>query len=181
MAFRDPPDAQDNIIDLEKFRGRCKPGPEVNRFVRGDFFRKVLLPLLAVVIGLKLFIFFCFTYVGPNEYGIKVVRVPVLGARGVHKEVYQTGFHFVLKPFDCEEMYRFPKDLQVLDLTGAREEASRAATISKAAHIQTSGGFFVDVDASILYKIVDPYLVFNRILETYGLQSLAQAKDGKEQ
>jgi hypothetical protein len=55
MAFRDPPDSQDNIIDLEKFRVRWKSTPDFNRFVRGDFFRKVLLPLLAVVIGLKLF------------------------------------------------------------------------------------------------------------------------------
>jgi len=48
-------------------------------------------------------------------------------------------------------------------LTGTREEAAREASISKAAHIQTSDGFFVDVDVSILYKIVDPYLVFTRL------------------
>jgi regulator of protease activity HflC (stomatin/prohibitin superfamily) len=76
-------------------------------------------------------------------------------------------------------MYLFPKELQVLDLTGAREEAAREATISKPAHIQTSDGFFVDVDASIIYKIVDPYLVFthlgaSRAFETNGLMPKAE-------
>lgn len=164
----------EKIIDLQKFRDQWQPRFSPGPFLQSSFFRNILLPLLIVVIGLKLLIFLCFVYVRPNEYGIKVVRVPVLGARGVHKEVYDTGFHFVLKPFDCEEMYLFPKDMQVLDLTGAREEAAREATISKPAHIQTSDGFFVDVDASLMYKIVDPYLVFThlgagRSFETTGL------------
>jgi len=33
----------------------------------------------------------------------------------------------------------------------------------RAAHIQTSDGFFVDVDVSIVYRIVDPYKVFTSI------------------
>jgi regulator of protease activity HflC (stomatin/prohibitin superfamily) len=172
----EPPD---NIIDLEKFRVQWRSGAVLGNFFGGNFFRKILLPVLLLIVGLKFFIFLCFVYVRPNEYGIKVVRVPVFGARGVHKEVYNAGFHFVLKPFDCEGMYLFPKDLQVLDLTGTREEASREATISKPAHIQTSDGFFVDVDASILYQIVDPYLVFThlgagRSFETTGLMPKAE-------
>ncbi len=51
----------------------------------------------------------------------------------------------------------------MIDLTGSREEAAQEARVSKAAHIQTSDGFFVDVDVSILYNIVDPYLVFTRL------------------
>jgi regulator of protease activity HflC (stomatin/prohibitin superfamily) len=175
----EPPD---NIIDLEKFRSQWGAGSPFGQFLRGDFFRKVVGPILIAFIGLKLLFFLCVTYVQPNAYGIKVVRVPVIPGlikRGVHEEVYQTGFHFVLKPFDFEEMYLFPKDLQVLDLTGAREESAREATITKAAHIQTSDGFFVDVDVSILYKIVDPYLVFTRLgtgraFETNGILPKAE-------
>jgi regulator of protease activity HflC (stomatin/prohibitin superfamily) len=178
MAQKDPFDPN-NVIDLAKFREQWGPGSPLGRFLQSNFFRKMLLPILVVLIVLKLFVALCFVYVRPNEYGIKVVRVPIFGARGVHKEVYNTGFHFVLKPFDCEGMYLFPKDLQVLDLTGSREEASREATISKPAHIQTSDGFFVDVDASILYKIIDPYLVFTRLgagraFETSGLVPKAE-------
>jgi regulator of protease activity HflC (stomatin/prohibitin superfamily) len=60
-------------------------------------------------------------------------------------------------------MYLFPKEIQVLDLTSTREESAHEAAVTKAAHIQTSDGFFVDVDVSILYKIVDPHRVFTRL------------------
>lgn len=168
-----------NVIDLKKFRSRWRQEPTIGGFFQSTVFRRMLLPLLLFFVGLKLFIFLCFVYVRPNEYGIKVVRVPVFGSRGVHKEVYNAGFHFVLKPFDCEELYLFPKDLQVLDLTGTREEAAREATVSKPAHIQTSDGFFVDVDASILYRIIDPYQVFThlgagRLFETNGVVPKAE-------
>src|SRR6266404_8663114 len=179
MAQNGAFDPSDNVIDLAKFRARWQANPGLGNFLGGNFFKKILLPLLALIVGLKLFIFLCFVYVRPNEYGIKVVRVPVFGSRGVHKEVYNAGFHFVLKPFDCEGMYLFPKDLQVLDLTGSREEAAREATISKPAHIQTSDGFFVDVDASILYKITDPYKVCTQLgagelFETAGIVPKAE-------
>ncbi len=165
---------QDKVIEVSKFGTRWESRPPFGAFLRNPLLRSVLLPVVALFVVLKLLMWSCFTYVGPAEFGIKVVRVPVLGARGVHKEVYNTGLHLVLKPFDLEKMYIFPKDLQVLDLTGAREEAAREASVSKAAHIQTSDGFFVDVDVSILYNIVDPYLVFTRLgtgrlFETNGI------------
>ena len=178
---RDGHDGEDRIIDLKRVRDAWAPpsGSALMSFLSGGFFRKVVLPILILIAALKLAMLFCITYVRPNEFGIKVVRVPVLGARGVHKDVYDTGFHVVLKVFDLEQMYVFPKDLQVLDLTGAREEAAREAVVSKPAHIQTSDGFFVDVDVSILYRIVDPYLVFTRLgpgpaFETNGIMPKAE-------
>ena len=100
-----------------------------------------------------------FVYVAPNEYGIKVVR---LGAqRGVHREPYGPGLHFV--PFGLQRMYTLPRDIQVLELTAFPDTASTSARTVNAAHIQTSDGFFVDVDVSVLYHIEDPYLVFTTI------------------
>lgn len=125
--------------------------------------RSAILPVVGLVLLLKLLTPLCFSYVGPNEYGIKVVQIPLLSARGVHPEVYHTGYHLVLRPFGIEHMFLFPKDVQVLDLTGAREEAARDAKVGKPAHIQTSDGFFVDVDVSILYHVKDPYAVFTRL------------------
>ena len=133
------------------------------RFAGRGWMVRVLLPALAAIVLYKLLILFCITYVGPNQYGIKVVRVPILGARGVHDEVYQTGYHLVLRILDVEEMFLFPKDLQVLDLTGSREEAAQEAAVTKAAHIQTSDGFYVDVDVTILYRIANPHTVFTRL------------------
>jgi len=112
--------------------------------------------VVLVFIGYNLF----FVYVRPDEYGIKVARVGI--NRGVQKKVYQAGLTFVL-PFGLQQMYRLPKGIQVLELTNNPETAAGAARKDRAAHIQTSDGFFVDVDVSVLYHIKDPYLVFTTI------------------
>lgn len=135
----------------------------VRNVLQSPFVRRVVLPLLIGLLVIKILMWTCLTYVGPNQFGIKIVRVALFGTRGVQSTVYDTGFHFVLKPLDLEQMYLFPKDLQVIDLTGTREEAARQAGVTKAAHIQTSDGFYVDVDVSVVYHIKDPYLVFTRL------------------
>jgi regulator of protease activity HflC (stomatin/prohibitin superfamily) len=99
-------------------------------------------------------------YVKPNEFGIKVVQIGI--NRGVQKKVYSTGLHLVL-PFGMQRMHTLPRDLQVLELTNYQNTASQYARVKSAAHIQTSDGFFVDVDVSIIYRIVDPYKVFTII------------------
>jgi regulator of protease activity HflC (stomatin/prohibitin superfamily) len=101
-----------------------------------------------------------FVYVEPNEFGIKVVRIGI--HRGVQKDVYPSGLNFIL-PFGFQQMHRLPKDVQVLELTNYPKTAAKFARQEKAAHIQTSDGFFVDVDVSILYRIVDAYKVFTTI------------------
>ena len=118
---------------------------------------KILIAVLLVVfIGYNSF----FVYVRPDEYGIKVARVGI--NRGVQKKIYQAGLAFVL-PFGLQQIYRLPKGVQVLELTNFPDTAAGAARKDRAAHIQTSDGFFVDVDVSFLYHIKDPYLVFTTI------------------
>jgi regulator of protease activity HflC (stomatin/prohibitin superfamily) len=117
-----------------------------------------ILAVLAVLIVVCYQLFF--VYVQPDEYGIKVVRIGL--NRGVQKEIYHAGLTFVL-PFGLQQMYRLPKGIQVLELTNFPETAATAARKDRAAHIQTSDGFFVDVDVSMLYHIKDPYLVFTTI------------------
>ncbi|MFN8643836.1 MAG: SPFH domain-containing protein [Candidatus Binatia bacterium] len=151
----------------------------IGQFLQSPLVRRVVLPLVVLVLGIKVLMWMCLTYVGPNQYGIKVVRVALFGEAGVQPTVYDTGFHFVLKPLDLERMFLFPKDLQIIDLTGTREEAAREANIGRAAHIQTSDGFYVDVDVSIIYHIKDPYLVFtrlgpDRLFESNGIQPKAE-------
>jgi regulator of protease activity HflC (stomatin/prohibitin superfamily) len=167
------------VIDLSRIGEGWGRGQTLGNFLGGPFFRRVLLPALIAVVLIKVLGALCFTYVRPNEYGIKVVSIPITGARGVHKDVYPPGFHLVLRPFNIEQMYMFPRDVQVLDLTGTRSEAAQEATVTRPAHIQTSDGFFVDVDVSILYRIVDPYLVFTRLgpgqlYETNGIVPKAE-------
>jgi len=116
--------------------------------------------LLALVIIVYSCYAFLFVYIQPDEYGIKVVRVGL--QRGVQKEIYHAGLTFVM-PFGLQQMYRLPKGIQVLELTNFPETAAGGARKDRAAHIQTSDGFFVDVDVSMLYHIKDPYLVFTTI------------------
>jgi regulator of protease activity HflC (stomatin/prohibitin superfamily) len=119
---------------------------------------------IKILIGLLTVVYICYTflfvYIQPDEYGIKVVRVGM--TRGVQKDIYHAGLTFVL-PFGLQQMYRLPKGIQVLELTNFPKTAAGGARKDRAAHIQTSDGFFVDVDVSMLYHIKDPYLVFTTI------------------
>jgi regulator of protease activity HflC (stomatin/prohibitin superfamily) len=90
----------------------------------------------------------CFTYIEPHELGIKQVKIGV--GQGMKEKVYGPGLVFV-KPF-MDVIHRFPNHIQVLDLTG-----------NNAANIQTSDGFFVDVEATVLYRISDPYLLIQEL------------------
>ncbi len=118
---------------------------------------KILIAVIVlIVLGYNLF----FIYVEPDKFGIKVARVGM--NRGVQKKIYHAGLTFVL-PFGLQQMYQLPKGIQVLELTNFPDTAAAMARKDRAAHIQTSDGFFVDVDVSFLYHIKDPYLVFTTI------------------
>ena len=117
---------------------------------------KVILIILAVF----LFTYNSFlTYIEPNEYGIKQVKIGV--HRGIQSTPYITGLYFILPLFQV--IHKLPRDIQVLELTNSPMSSSEFAHQEKAAHIQTSDGFFVDVDVSILYHITDPYKVFTKV------------------
>ena len=142
---------------LEKILSFIHASKEMLRKLKLGFGLKAgLAVLVLIVIGYNMF----FVYVEPDEYGIKVIRVGL--NRGVQKEIYNAGLSFVL-PFGFQQMHRLPKGIQVLELTNSPKTAADSARKDRAAHIQTSDGFFVDVDVSMLYHIRDPYLVFTTI------------------
>lgn len=124
------------------------------------------LAVIVIVFIILAFIYAtCLTYVKPNEFGIKQIRIAIIGEKGIINKVYDTGLTFLM-PFGMWSMLKLPKDIQVLELTNSMETAaqSKYATIYvDAAHIQTSDGFWVDVDCSILYRIKDPFLVITTI------------------
>lgn len=124
-----------------------------------NFISAILLPLVPFIV-LFLFLTTFIVYIKPNEFGIKQVNIGF--STGVQKKVYETGFHIVI-PLGFQTMHRFPRDIQVFELTRFPDTASRDARMEKAAHIQTSDGFFVTVDVSILYHISDPYMVITTV------------------
>lgn len=115
--------------------------------------------LITVICGVVIFNM-CFEYVRPNEFGIKVVQIGV--NKGVQEEWYGPGYAFRI-PFGIQQIHRLPQNIQVLELTNYPGISGEGAYVDGGAKIQTSDGFFVDVDATILYRIVDPYKVFTRL------------------
>ncbi|MFC1599271.1 SPFH domain-containing protein [Candidatus Omnitrophota bacterium] len=133
----------EEIIDLSKFQGMISPTIQ-------KWAMKALIPLILLFMLLNT----CFVYILPNEYGIKQVNIGF--KKGIQETVYQTGLHFLM-PFGIQIMHRFPRDIQVFEMTNSPITAALNARREKAAHIQTSDGFFVDVDVSVLYRIDEPY------------------------
>jgi len=129
---------------------------------------------LAFVCVMAIFFATCTTYIAPGEFGIKQVLYSPLGLfgpMGTQNKVYQTGIHHQFPTM--EKILRFPKTIQVLTMRDAeinsREAENMTATdqrytrIVKAAYIQTSDGFFVKMDTSILYCIEDPVKLVNMV------------------
>lgn len=116
-----------------------------------------LIAIGIIVVAALTLLRWLFAYVPPGSYGIKEVKIGL--NRGIQERVYGPGYWFV-KPFGIEAMHALPQTVQVLELTQSeRGYESPAHTYDRAAKIQTSDGFFVDVDVSILYRITDPYKV----------------------
>ena len=126
-----------------------------------------LVGLFAVIFVLVSVCYFMFLeYVEPNEFGIKEVQIALFGSRGIQETEYGPGFYFVI-PY-MQKMHRLPRNVKVLELTeagGNRVTGSRGRSVFREppAKIQTSDGFFVDLDVSIMFRIVDPYLVIKEL------------------
>jgi regulator of protease activity HflC (stomatin/prohibitin superfamily) len=115
------------------------------------------------VAGLIIFIAFyntSFTYVRSNEFAIKQV---IFGRNaGIQKDIIRAGLHWVTP--GAEMLHIFPTDIQVLNLTSdAKERGVNDVGTAPALNIQTSEGYNVTVDASVLYRIEDPYKVFTTV------------------
>lgn len=98
----------------------------------------------------------CTTYVPPAMNGVKQVYYG-RGA-GIKTDVYGPGLHFVTG--GVERLHMFPNDLQVINFSDSPSEVSRAFRSAPSIKIQTSDGYNVQLDVSVLYRIVDPYRIF---------------------
>jgi regulator of protease activity HflC (stomatin/prohibitin superfamily) len=142
-----------------------------------DLFRstRVSLMVMGGLLVLWLFYLTCTTYIGPGEFGIKQVLYSpfgLFGSMGTQNKVYETGIHHQFPTM--EKILRFPKTIQVLtmrDQPDSREKITETISgtdelftrIVKAAYVQTSDGFYVKMDTSILYRIEDPVKLVNMV------------------
>jgi regulator of protease activity HflC (stomatin/prohibitin superfamily) len=93
----------------------------------------------------------CTTYVRPGEAGVKQISYGM--GKGIEPFVYGVGLHFVGLG---ERMHLFPTYLQILELTNSRAESMENGPghrVTSEINIQTSEGYNVRVDATVLYRI----------------------------
>src|SRR6266404_4042850 len=134
----------------------------------GQFLRQMAptgLPLLVVLIVFLFIVLYatCTQYIEPDQFAVKQVDVPVpliTGVAGIHTNIYYTGIQWRLP--GCEKFLIFPKSVRAITLHAKgkqMEDAEKFVRYEDAAHIQTSDGFFINLDVSILYRVVDPFSV----------------------
>jgi len=129
--------------------------------------------LLILILGLFALIYAtCTQYIEPDQFAVKQVDVPfpfITGAAGIHTNIYETGIQWRLP--GCEKFLVFPKSVRAVTLHRkgkANEDNDKFVRYEEPAHIQTSDGFFINLDVSILYRVINPYLV----VHDYGAGTL---------
>lgn len=146
-----------NIPGVKPFtmKGKKNKAPKVPRWL-------ILVIILGVLCTVVYNMFL--VYVRPGEVALKEVKIGV--NRGIQEKVYGPGLMF-RKPFGMDFVHKFPSTVLVFETTSYPDDSSRSNRghyrADKAAHIQTSDGFFVDVDCTIMYRIEDPYKVITTI------------------
>jgi regulator of protease activity HflC (stomatin/prohibitin superfamily) len=125
------------------------------RLLRGFFRRKSLavsvLGLLVIWWGAKA----CSSYVPPNMVALKQVYYG--GNAGIRSRVYGPGLHFVVA--GAERLHLFPQDIQVINFSDSPSEVSQELRAAPSIKLQTSDGYNVQLDVTVLFHIEDPYKV----------------------
>ncbi|MCB9692997.1 MAG: SPFH domain-containing protein [Alphaproteobacteria bacterium] len=100
--------------------------------------------------------------VEPDEFAVRQVY---LGPnKGVQQGLYGPGTHIVVPGY--EKMHVFPRDIQILELNHAETVQSHLhgdRRVEPAIKIQTSEGYQVTVDVSVMYRVVDPYTIVTKV------------------
>lgn len=123
----------------------------------GRLFRIRFVWITTIVVGGVWFLVSaCTTYIPPNMVGVKQVYFG--GNAGIRNAIYGPGTHFVAA--GIERIHLFPHDLQIINFSNSASEASRQVSEQRSITIQTSDGYKVELDVSLLFRIVDPYKVF---------------------
>jgi len=113
---------------------------------------------VAVLIALLAGLWWGFTQeVGPSEVAIRQVYFGP--GKGVQETVYGPGLHLVVPGY--ERLHLFPRDMQKLEFNSSEKGYSDGARQSIS--IQTSDGYNVSVDITILYRVTDPYKVVTKV------------------
>lgn len=131
------------------------------RGIAGGILKRLLRSRFVWIVGGALFLGWCApsscsTYVPPNMVGVKQVYYG--SQAGIKNQQYGPGLHFTAA--GVERLHLFPHDLQVVNFSDSASEVSRQFRSAPSIKIQTSDGYNVQLDVSVLYRIEDAYKVF---------------------
>lgn len=98
----------------------------------------------------------CFTYVPPGMVGVKQVYMG--SSSGIQAGTYSVGTYLMIPGF--ERLHLIPSDMQALNFSDSSAEASRGSRTAPGIKVQTSDGYNVLLDVTVLYRVVDAYKVF---------------------
>lgn len=125
--------------------------------LRGRLGRLGALSLL--VIAPLLFVRGCMmTYVSPDEIGMR--QVSFGPGKGLQKTPVSKGWRREIQGY--ETIRTFPRSLQVIEFTNNPAERSRDHRAVAAVNVPTVDGYPVSIDVTVIFRIVDPYLVVSK-------------------
>lgn len=150
-------------------RGRMElpspPGLGAIAALGGGMVVPILLGGAALVLGCGGYLGLTQT-LGPDELGVRQVYFGP--SKGVGQGTYGPGTHLVVPGY--ERLHTFPADLQVLDLNDKEMSWVQAGNrlpedyrVAPSIRIQTSEGYQVTVDVTILFRVTDPYLIATKV------------------
>jgi regulator of protease activity HflC (stomatin/prohibitin superfamily) len=114
--------------------------------------------LLLLLVPLVLLRACALTYIPPDSLGVRQVSYGF--SKGLQKEAVTPGYRREIRGY--ERIHTFPRDIQVVEFTNNPAEASLAHRQMPAINVPTVDGYPVDVDVTVLYRLVDPYKVASK-------------------
>jgi regulator of protease activity HflC (stomatin/prohibitin superfamily) len=121
-------------------------------------FGKLAVRALLLLVPLLLLRGCFFTYVPPDEIGVRQVSFGF--AKGLRKEPVKPGYRRELAGF--EKIHTFRRDIQVIEFTNSESEGGPGHRTLPAIKVPTVDGYPVDVDVTVLYRVVDPFKVASK-------------------
>lgn len=114
---------------------------------------------LLVILAPLLFLRSCVvTYVPPDQIGVR--QVSFGPGRGLHKKAVVPGYRREISGY--EKIHTFPREIQAVEFTNHPAERGAGPRQISAIKVPTVDGYPVDLDVTVLYRIVDPYKAASR-------------------
>ncbi|MEO8382197.1 MAG: SPFH domain-containing protein [Acidobacteriota bacterium] len=98
------------------------------------------------------------TYVAPGEIGLR--QIAFGPSKGLQKSLVGPGYRRQIRGY--ETVRTFPRDIQIVEFTNEEAERSPDHRTVGAINVPTVDGYPVNVDATVMYRIIDPFKVVSR-------------------